>query len=167
MNFSAIEKYELVGCDLDTESVELAKSQAKARGVLEKTSFWQRDAWNLATEEEFDRVVSLGLNMYCEDRQSAISLYKSFWQALKPSGKLMVTYMTHTHGPNIERDLSLVSSDEKKLVAMMAEVLEIKYFNHLNSSAEIVENLKEAGFSEVSCHYSKFRALNIAVGVKK
>lgn len=166
MDMSLLKNFRLVGVDLDESSVELARNFARERRLDTQVEFYQRDAWNLNFDGEFDRIVSLGLNMYCQNLESALNLYRSFHRTLKANGKLMVSYLTPTSGPDCERDLKQLSSEEKRLIPLISEILQIKYVNHLNSSAQIVENLKMAGFKSITCHYSSYRALNIAVAIK-
>ena len=166
MDLSLLKNYRLVGVDLDESSIKLARNFAAERQLGDKVEFYQRDAWNLDFDKEFDRIVSLGLNMYCQNLDSALDLYRSFHKTLKENGKLLISYFTPPGGPDCERDLKQLRPEDKKLSALILEILQPKYLNHLNSSSQIVENLKMAGFKSVTCHFSSYRALNIAVAVK-
>ena len=157
----------LTQLNLNPDSIELAKRFADDRGLANKTQFLQRDAWNLQMDNSFDRVVSLGLNIYSPTIEVAINLYKSFYRTLKEDGQLLVSYMSPLPtSPDCEMDLSQRGPIDTKLMPLIAEILQQKFFNHLNTTAQIVENLTSAGFKSVSCHHTSYRALNIAVAVK-
>lgn len=166
MNLNSWKNLRIVGVDLDSESIALAKTFANDRKLNHSVEFHQRDAWNLGFDGQFNYIVSLGLNMYCQSNESALNLYKSLYSSLKAGGELLISFLTPTGGPGCERDLSMIGPTEKKLIPMISEMLELKYVSHLNSSNQIMENLKLAGFKKVTCHYSTFRALNIAIAEK-
>lgn len=108
--------------------------------------------------------------MYCQNLESALDLYRSFHrsfhQTLKDKGKLLISFLSPMSGPDCERDLNQLGPEEKKLVPLIFEIVQIEYIRHLNSSSLIIANSKKVVFKPETCHFSAFRALNIAVAVK-
>ncbi|MBM4827832.1 MULTISPECIES: SAM-dependent methyltransferase [Actinomycetes] len=84
----------LVGVDLDTESLRHAEENARRHGLAEHATFRHEDAWNLTAEAEFDLVVSNGLNMYESDPARLTDLYRAFHKALRPGGRLLISFLT-------------------------------------------------------------------------
>lgn len=167
LDYSKTPNVKITGVDLDPESVEGAKKFATERGLARNCEFHLRDAWKLGYENEFDRVLSLGLNVYAPTQDSAMDLYRSLYKAVRPGGKLLVTYAPPYHPPeDDERDLSTVNPEDIRLQRIIfTEIIQMKY-SHRNTSAQIVDRLKGAGFSEVKCYYGKYRSQNIAVATK-
>ena len=167
LDYTKISDFSVTGVDLDNESLKLARSFAEQHKKQNNIHFERQDAWNLKFESNFDIVVSLGLNMYSPSLDIAMQLYKTLFSQLKRGGKLIISFLTpDISSPDSERDVTLLTPEEIDRQDIAREVLQIKYQQHTCTSKQIVQYLKEAGFSSVSCYYSKFRAFNIAVATK-
>ncbi len=167
IDYSRIKNFTLTGVDLDPESLVLAQSFSKQCGLEFHCNFYERDAWNLDFENEFDYVLSIGLNMYSPNLETAMNLYRSLYKTVKKGGKLLISFVTpDISTPNSERDPKQVFTDEIKRALLMEEILQIKFNQHLATSDQITQYLKECGFLNVICHYSTYRAFNIAVATK-
>lgn len=167
LDYSKIKNFKVLGIDLDEESLTLARAFAEKHKIQNNIRFEKQDAWNLKLENEFDVIVSIGLNMYSPNLEIAMSLYRTLYSKLKMGGKLIISFLT----PDIsfaesERDATLVLPDEIHRQALATELYQVKYQQHTCTSNQIVKYLVESGFTSVSCHYSKFRAFNIALATK-
>ncbi len=85
LNFSNIDRFRLVGLDIDKKSLDLAQNLAREKEV-KNVDFIQQDAWQMTVIDEFDVIASSGLNVYESDPQKVLELYKKFFTALKPGG---------------------------------------------------------------------------------
>jgi len=167
IDYSALSDFRLVGVDLDPESLALAEDFSRQNNLRNKCEFIKGDAWHLPFQSEFDIVISLGLNFYSPSVEAALELYRSLYQTVKPAGRLIVTYSTPMLGdPRSERDPAFTTPEDMKLGKLMAEVVQGKYLSNVNTSEDIVQHLKSVGFSSVSCHFSRYKATNIACAVK-
>ncbi|CAK6513644.1 methyltransferase domain-containing protein [Rickettsia helvetica] len=91
LDYSEIKEIHLTGIDLDAISLELAQENAKNHH-LTHVNF--QDAWNLDIHEEYDILMSNGLNIYEFDDDKVTDLYKQFSKVLKPSGILIASFLT-------------------------------------------------------------------------
>lgn len=92
LDYSNANHCRLTGIDLDLESLKLAEQNAQTKGI-ENVHFDQRDAWALDIEHEFDVLTSNGLNIYEGNKERLVALYKQFYQAIKPGGHLITSYI--------------------------------------------------------------------------
>ena len=167
LDYSKIKNFKILGVDLDEESLTLATAFAAKHKIQNNIRFEKQDAWKLNFDNEFDVIVSLGLNMYSPNLDAAMILYRTLYRNLKKGGKLLMSFLTpDLSSPESERDGSLVTPEEIHRQALSREVFQVKFQQHTCTSKQIVKYLNESGFSSVSCHYSKFRAFNIAVATK-
>jgi hypothetical protein len=93
LDYSHFLDMKLVGIDLDQESLDLAAKNAVAHHNPQ-VSFLKKDAWHLAIYEEYDIITSNGLNIYEHDDQKVNALYQEFFNALKPGGVLITSFLT-------------------------------------------------------------------------
>ncbi len=94
LDYSYVENIKITGIDLDGDSLEYAKKNAMAKKIDQEVSFLQKDAWSLDQENAYDLITSNGLNIYEPNDDQVIALYKSFYKALKPEGKLVISFLT-------------------------------------------------------------------------
>lgn len=68
--------FKFVGIDLDGTAIEQAKAIALVKGLHHSCAFYQMNAWDLDFHNEFDLLTSNGLNIYEEDDERVVDLYK-------------------------------------------------------------------------------------------
>jgi SAM-dependent methyltransferase len=164
LDFTGLTRFELVGIDLDPAALVTASERADKLGLAKHTRFARCDAWELPFKSSFDRIVSLGLNTYAPDVETAVALYRTLYRALVPGGKLVLGYMTPSTAP--ERDPHAFTLEEQRLAhVLFREILAIR-FAHTNTTAEITSLLERVGFRDVRCHFSGPRSSNLAVATK-
>lgn len=86
LDFTNISDFNLIGVDIDPESIAFAKELAQEKDLLNHCNFIEKDAWNLNIYNQFDLVTSNGLSIYEADENRVVDLYKEFFKSLKPGG---------------------------------------------------------------------------------
>lgn len=136
----------LTGIDLDVESLKLAEENAKYKGI-HNVNLIQRDAWALDINQAFDVLTSNGLNIYEGNEQRLIDLYKQFYQAIKPGGHLIISYINPP--PSLDSASPVKPhSDEDfiKQAALFGDVIKSGW-QWFQTEANIRNQLEQAGFS--------------------
>ena len=137
---------QIYGFDLDEESIELAKNNAKKYGKDSVSHIETRDAWNLNAHEEFDIITSNGLNFYEPDDAKVIELYKSFYGALKKGGVLITSFLTRP--PQIDPNSpwkNFNPADIQKQKAIFRDIMDARW-SAMRSEELTRAQLEAAGF---------------------
>ncbi|MFD8267249.1 SAM-dependent methyltransferase [Streptomyces althioticus] len=163
----------LVGVDLDTESLRHAEENARRHGPAEHATFRHEDAWNLTAEAEFDLVVSNGLNMYESDPARLTDLYRAFHKALRPGGRLLISFLTPPPPPPWEAPehaaawakYRISEDDLRRELSIMGDIVQATYLN-FSSESDARSQLEAAGFTVQAVRYNAAGVLPIAIAVK-
>lgn len=147
LDYQSIKNIQLVGIDLDKNSLELADIQSKKIGLEDNVKFIQSNAWELNNFEFFDVITSNGLNIYEPDRSKVVSLYKEFYKALKPKGILVTSFLTPPPALSTESTWKNYNAQDLiKQKLIFSDLIGVKW-QSFNTESEIMSQLKEAGFS--------------------
>lgn len=153
LNFDKISSIELIGIDLDSESLNEATSLANTKDLTKYLKPHQLDAWKLNFSNELDLISSNGLNIYEPSDAKVKKLYHKFYHALKPGGKLVTSFMTYppSHPEKSEWDLSKIQQDQYLLLQkiIFTDVLEPK-FRHFRTMDKTKTQLEHAGFKNIN-----------------
>ena len=154
LDYSKVTDVELVGIDLDQESLDLAKAKSEKIANLPKSSFLQKDAWKLQEENKYDLLTSNGLNIYEPKPERIIALYKEFYKALKPGGALITSFLTPP--PHIEESpwTHYNNYDLVKQRVLFGEIIQSKWQTFWTED-QAIEHLQKAGFKNISIIYDK------------
>ncbi|MFR9730637.1 SAM-dependent methyltransferase [Saccharopolyspora sp. MS10] len=163
----------LVGIDIDEESLRLAKENAASRGWGDRTDVVLSDAWELGIDSEFDLLVSNGLNMYEPDPGRLVALYRNFARALRPGGRLLLSFLTPPPPPPWEaperagewQRYGIAEHDLRRELALFGDIIQAKYLNFV-SEADTRAQLAEAGLEVESVGYSDGGVLPIVSAVR-
>lgn len=163
----------LVGVDIDTEAVRLARENAVQHGLDGQCEFLLRDAWQLDLAAEFDLLVSNGLNIYEPDRTRLVELYRNFGRALRPGGRLLVSFPPPPPPPPwlaperaAEWDkYGIPEADLRRNMALFGDVLQAKYRN-FTSEQDMRAQLAEAGLNVEAVSYSATGVMPIVSAVR-
>ncbi|HEX4831798.1 MAG TPA: class I SAM-dependent methyltransferase [Trebonia sp.] len=163
----------LIGVDIDAESVDLAAKNAARRGMSEHCQFLVRDAWQLGLDSEADLLVSNGLNMYEPDRDRLVGLYRNFRQALRPGGKLLVSFIPAPPPPPWAQPAHAAAwarygigeADLRRDMAVFGDILQPRYLN-FTSEQEFRAQAAEAGLVVTGISRNAGGALPIATAVR-
>lgn len=157
LDFSKIKNYKLIGIDIDEESLALASKIAYEKKI-NNVEFIQKDAWQIQYCGELDLITSSGLNVYEADSKKVLELYSKFFSSLKPGGVLITSVLTYPPGEAVETDwnLKIIPQDDLLLDQIVhKDILGVKWRN-FRSSDRLIEEFKQAGFSEVSVHFDRY-----------
>jgi SAM-dependent methyltransferase len=162
LNYTGNSNFALYGIDLDAEALFQAKEYARAKNLTDHCHFLEKDAWQLKIESQFDLISSNGLSIYEYDDQKVVALYREFYQALKPNGVLITSFLT----PPLE----WLSAEVNPKDALLQKIL---FMDILNSKwqayrkEETVKNqLKEAGFHSIEIVYDKAHVFPTVIAKK-
>jgi ubiquinone/menaquinone biosynthesis C-methylase UbiE len=145
LDYSDLENVALTGVDFDPSSLELARKNTEVNNVC-FANFMQRDAWKLGLNNEFDLIVSNGLNIYESDPKRLIQLYTQFYDALKSGGTLITSFVTPP--PSISSRFPWVKvnqEDASKQQVIFGELIKANWQSY-QLEEEITQQLEQAGF---------------------
>ena len=168
LDYSCISNFQLIGIDIDLNSLSLAKHLAEKYGISKHLSLRKQDAWHLPYDGDIDLIASCGLNIYISDQQKVVELYRQFFKSLKVGGKLVVGFLTYPpgEGGNSEWKLDKISPDDLCLEkAIYKDILELQCRN-FRSSEELEKELTGVGFSEVTFYYDTLHVYPAVVAKK-
>lgn len=158
LDYSRLKKFNLIGVDIDEESLKYADNLAKKNQLKNHVTFYQLDAWNLPFDNEIDIITSNGLNVYESDNKKVINLYKKFNTALKKEGFLIIGVLTYPPGFDKDSDWILDKIDPNDLMfqkILYEDILESKWQN-FRTSKEIFDDFKKAGFNKINIEYDSY-----------
>lgn len=168
IDYSALENFTLYGIDLDPETLSQAKGYAEEKSLLEHCHFYEKDAWALGMTEKFDLLASNGLTIYEHDNNKVVDLYRKFYNALKPSGILVTSFMTPPPAPGFKTEWVLEHVNPQNALLqkiIFADVLGVKW-QAFRTEETVRAQLKEAGFQEIEILYDKAHIFPTVVAKK-
>lgn len=171
--YGSVERFTLVGVDVDTESIDLARENATRCGIGQHCEFLVRDAWQLDLDGELDLIVSNGLNMYESDPQRLAALYRNFSRALRPGGQLLLSFLPPPPPPPWEApdragewdNYGVAEEDLRKELSLFGDILQVRYLN-FSTEAEVRAQLEEVGLTVKSVTYSSTGVMPIVSAVR-
>ena len=155
LNFKGIDHIELIGIDFDAHTLVQAQALAEKQKCSQWTTLLQGDAWQLKQKNEFDLISSNGLNIYEPDNDKVTALYDQFYQALKPGGKLVTSFLTPPPllTPYCEWDMSQINRDDLLLQKIIfADIIGAKW-QCFRSSEQTKMQLTSVGFKSIEMSY--------------
>lgn len=149
-----------VGIDLDQSVLNTASELTRTINNTNniKFEFYERDAWKLGFDEQFDLITTNGLNLYIKDDSKVIDLYKEFFKALRPKGILIGSALSVP--PTISKEDSewdtkrIDSENLLKQSYIFGHVLNASWQNFRTSKQSIYQ-LECAGFKDVEIHWDR------------
>lgn len=145
-------KINLIGVDLDQQALDGAQAEAEKRGLASYVSLRHEDAWDLSLSQEVDILASNGLNIYEPDDTRVIALYRAFFNALKPGGSLITSFMTPPPTSATESPWNLAEIDQKSLslqALLSLRLIQAKW-SAFRTHAQTKAQLEEAGFTDIT-----------------
>lgn len=168
LNFKDIDTIQLTGLDYDPNTLNDARSLATKQNLLPMVKLHQCDAWQMTFNNEFDLISSNGLNIYEPDDERVTQLYQAFYNALKPGGKLVTSFLTPppTLSDSCEWDMSVINQDDLlKQKIIFVDVLEAKW-QCFRTSAKTQLQLESVGFERIKFIYDKAKLFPTVVAYK-
>jgi len=168
LDYSELNEIELVGLDYDQDALihaELLATQKSHSGFLRLA---QQDAWALEEDAAFDLISSNGLNIYEDDPEKLEELYRRFFCALKPGGKLVTSFLTPppTLTDQCEWDMSKINLNDLMLQKLIfVDLIETKFQNY-QCSWKMKSSLASIGYVDIEIIYDKARMFPTIVAYK-
>jgi SAM-dependent methyltransferase len=153
LDYTNMENIELVGIDLDEDSLDLGEKNIQNYHPNAVVSFAKKDAWNLGVTETYDLITSNGLNFYEPDDQKVEKLYQEFYQALRPGGSLITSFLTPPPGspvPSFWKNFN--PRDALKQKAIMVDILQARV-SAFRTEETTYRQLQSAGFKNMEFIY--------------
>ena len=168
LNFDEIDNISLVGIDYDNETLKDAGWLAHDKGLAQWIQVQQSDAWHLNTHNNFDLISSNGLNIYEPNDTQVTELYRQFYLALKPGGKLVTSFLTPPPvlTKNCEWLMDEIKIEDLSLQKILfSNILESKW-QCFRSSNQTEEQLKSVGFNNIKFLYDKAHMFPTVTAIK-
>lgn len=151
LDYSAVPGVSLIGLDLDPQALTGAHALAKKQDFSGHLSLRQVDAWNMHLYAQADVLTSNGLNIYEPDEARVTALYRQFFDALKPGGWLVTSFLTPPPSLSAQSpwEMSAISSDILALQHMLfARVIDARW-SAFRTHAETLAQLESVGFTHI------------------
>lgn len=152
LNEKGLKNITLTGIDLDEESLKLAKENSE-NYTHGEVKFAQFDAWNIGIDQQFDVILSNGLNIYEPDDKKVEALYKEFYKALKTGGVLITSFLTPP--PSKDQPSTWKVANVNDLIKQKALIVDIiqGQWQSFRTEAITKTQLLNAGFSRMQFIY--------------
>lgn len=155
LNQNGMDNIKLVGIDLDSAAIDLAKENAVKFKKEKFCTFKLADAFDLNIENEFDVLHSTGLNMYAKTEPELLKLYTNFYRAVKPGGYLVVTSNVPPKDENGSFTWSVGLMEMAALpeqVLIFFDVIQIRQGMYCTKD-QIISQLKTVGFTDIQVDF--------------
>jgi SAM-dependent methyltransferase len=155
LDYEGIENIQLTGIDYDEQALADSKNKAQEKKLDHFVHLKQADAWALHQDNHYDLITSNGLNIYEPDDNKVTELYRQFFQALKPGGKLITSIITHPPGASEQSEWKMEyidPADLRKFGIIVNDILQAKWTSY-RSSEQTEQQLQEAGFINIEFKY--------------
>jgi cyclopropane fatty-acyl-phospholipid synthase-like methyltransferase len=169
LNYKNVDNVHLIGIDYDPNTLNDAKTLAEQQGLLQSLKLIHQDAWHLNIQDEFNLISSNGLNVYESDDEKVTELYRQFYKALKPSGKLVTSFLTHppTSTNQCEWNMSKINQEDLLLQKIIfADIIDVKWQCY-RSSDQTNAQLSLAGFEDIQFIYDEAKMFPTVIACKK
>ncbi|BBH53059.1 class I SAM-dependent methyltransferase [Fluviispira sanaruensis] len=149
LNFHDYKNFMIHGIDLDTSSLQQARAISLTKGLTYHCKFTREDAWEINYKNEYDLFISNGLNIYVDNDEKQIEMYKKIHTSLKENGELLTS--TTVPPPDINKD-SCWDMNKINSASYRFQNLFFKHFtnyneNNLRTPDQLCKILEKSGFS--------------------
>ena len=151
LDYAAAPGVSLIGLDLDPRALAGARALAEKQRLAGRLSLRQVDAWNMQLYDKADVLTSNGLNIYEPDEARVIALYRQFFDALKPGGRLVTSFLTPPPSLSAQSpwDTDAISPDMLALQqTLFMRVIDARW-SAFRTHAETFAQLEAAGFAQI------------------
>jgi SAM-dependent methyltransferase len=142
----------LLGIDLDKKALDGAYELANQRGLAQRLELRHADAWEMDLNAEVDLLTSNGLNIYESDNERVISLYLKFFDALRPGGQLVTSFLTPPPTLSNESPWDMNAAEPTLLAlqqVLFGRIVEAKW-SAFRTHSQTREQLERVGFRDVA-----------------
>lgn len=154
LDYSDYDGVTLIGIDIDSQAVSLAKENATLRGSKAETYFHCRDAWSVDEDGTYDLITSNGLNIYEYDDNKVTELYHRFYRSIKKDGCFVGSFLTPSPLDTIESPWKLHLIEPKHLrlqKILLQDILKVRW-SATRTKDETLMQLRSVGFQDIEFH---------------
>ncbi len=145
LDFSRISDFQLFGVDIDSKAISKLQQRVSGDVLQAHCTLYAADAWTFELPQSVDVLTSNGLNIYEQDDERVVQLYKQFAHNLKPGGTLITSFLT----PPTDWKMDEVNSEYARVQRIIfVDVLQVAW--QAFRSVELTrQQLHAAGFVEI------------------
>ncbi|WP_186644134.1 class I SAM-dependent methyltransferase [Fluviispira vulneris] len=149
LNFQDYKNFMLHGIDLDSSSLQQARAISLTKGLTYHCKFTREDAWEINYKNEYDLFISNGLNIYVDNDEKQIEMYKKIHNSLKERGELITSTTVPPPDYNVD---STWKMDKINSEGIRLQTLFFKHFTNFNENTlrtpkQLCSILEKSGFS--------------------
>lgn len=150
LDYSTVRDFRLVGIDIDQDALDGVRALAQKLKLDQNIDLLQKDAYTLGLKNEFDLISSNGLNIYEADLDKVTELYQQFYLALKPSGKLVISFLTYPpFHEKSECDLTKINAEAAQMERIiLSDILNFKGLC-FSTYSQVDKQLSSVGFKNI------------------
>ncbi len=168
LKVSGISNLKLIGIDYDPNALSDAQLLADKQNLSTVIELNKGDAWSLDVENKFDLISSNGLNIYEPDDARVTALYRAFYNALKPGGTLVTSFLTCPPSMSDECEWNIPVINHSDLLLqkiIFSDILAVKWQCY-RSSVQTKKQLESVGFNGLKFIYDKAKLFPTVVAYK-
>ncbi|KTC86954.1 SAM-dependent methyltransferase [Legionella brunensis] len=169
LRLNQVKNISLIGFDYDHQALNDAKNLANQFKLSHCLKLYQADAWHIDLHNEFDLISSNGLTIYEPDDAKVTALFQIFYNALKPGGKLVTSFLTPPPSltANCEWDMSFINQQDLLLQKMIfVDILNAK-FQCYRSTEQTKNQLSTIGYTNIEFFYDRGKMFPTVIAYKK
>ncbi len=150
LDYSSIKNIEITAIDLDQQSLEYSKQKYPDLYAKYTISQTCQDAFEMNLHNRFDLISSNGLTIYIPDDELVAKLFSSFYQALKPGGKLVTSFLTYpaSFPDKTEQIYPKNQLKEQIEIGLFVDILQVKW-NTFRTTEQFSQLISSVGFSNL------------------
>lgn len=168
LNYENISQIKLIGIDLDPNTLNDARVLAEEKGLSNFIQIIKHDAWEIDFHNELDLISCNGLTIYEPDNNRVIHLFEEFYEALKPGGKLVTSFLTFppTLTDQCEWNMSAINPEDLAIQRILfKDIIQVKW-QCFRSSAQTQQQLESVGFKNIEFIYDDARIFPTVTAIK-
>src|SRR3990167_2400214 len=168
LKYDNINNIKLVGIDYDKNTLNDANSLSEKQKLSQYTQFIDRNAWDLNIHNAFDLISSNGLNIYEPDDVKVTQLYKVFYDALKPGGKLVTSFLSMPPQMTDQCEWNMTEINQNDLLLqkiIFVDIIQSKWQCY-RSSQQTLKQLESVGFHDIEFIYGRAKIFPTIIAIK-
>ncbi|WP_186647822.1 class I SAM-dependent methyltransferase [Fluviispira vulneris] len=149
LDFHEYKNFLIHGIDLDKSSLQQARAIALAKGLIYHCKFTEEDAWDINYKNEYDLLISHGLNIFVDSDEKKIEMYKKMHASLRENGELITS--TTVPPPELNKDscwdIDKINSKDQRFQSLFFKYFTNNYENNVRTPQQLCNILEKSGFS--------------------
>lgn len=168
LDYKNVTNVQLHGVDFDGNTLKDAASLSEQLNLSHFVRLVQNDAWHINQSNAFDLISSNGLNVYEPDDNKVTELYRVFYQALKPGGLLVTSFLTPPPQAEQSTEWRLDRIDQEALLLqriLFVDIIDAKW-QCFRTTIQTDTQLRQAGFKNIEFIYDEAHIFPTVVAEK-